>query len=336
MESPGPDGSDATESPEQPRRGRLGRAFAGSRDLLRIVYRDPQHVSERLTLYAVDRLAEPSADWARIVQELRPDAPPAEIGEELRLRTAQIARIDGAISGTPFLIALAPGYLTYLWQEMRMTMRTAALYGRDPRALKTAGEMLALRAVHPDVETAEAELLAVRAKPMPERVTQRRSLRTWWYCVRQMLVFGGFISPASGKPPPHGWRGRVAAVFGLLLGAGLWLMTWVLPVTFMVMMAWGCETHARQLGRRALVFYDGEAASISAAMTLAGRRHDRGHDKRTVLRAAVLFLSVAIPVAFIAYANHVRNTVGFNWVGALGALVAVSLVIATVVISARR
>jgi hypothetical protein len=184
MESPGPDGSDATESPEQPRRGRLGRAFAGSRDLLRIVYRDPQHVSERLTLYAVDRLAEPSADWARIVQELRPDAPPAEIGEELRLRTAQIARIDGAISGTPFLIALAPGYLTYLWQEMRMTMRTAALYGRDPRALKTAGEMLALRAVHPDVETAEAELLAVRAKPMPERVTQRRSLRTWWYCVR--------------------------------------------------------------------------------------------------------------------------------------------------------
>ena len=42
------------------------------------------------------------------------------------------------------------------------------------------------------------------------------------------------------------------------------------------------------------------------------------------------------PIAFIAYANHVRNTVGVNWLGALGAIVALSLVIATVVISNRR
>jgi hypothetical protein len=34
--------------------------FAGSRELARIVYRDPEHVSERLTLYTVARLADPS------------------------------------------------------------------------------------------------------------------------------------------------------------------------------------------------------------------------------------------------------------------------------------
>lgn len=51
-------------------------------------------------------------------------------------------------------------------------------------------------------------------------------------------------------------------------------MTWVLPATFMIVMAWGCETHARQLGRRTLVFYDGEAASVNAAIALAARRHD--------------------------------------------------------------
>ena len=60
------------------------------------------------------------------------DTPPAEDREELRIQTAQGARVDGAISGTPSLIALVPGYLTYLYQEMRMTLRTAALYGLDP------------------------------------------------------------------------------------------------------------------------------------------------------------------------------------------------------------
>src|SRR6185437_11753807 len=108
--------------------------FAGSREAVRIVYRDPEHVSERLTLYAIARLAEPSVQWAESVRSSR--------------------------AGTPLLIALVPGYLTYLYQEMRMTLRTAALYGRDPLQLQTAGEMLALRGVHPDIEHAEAALTA--------------------------------------------------------------------------------------------------------------------------------------------------------------------------------
>ena len=48
-----------------------------------------------------------------------------------------------------------------------MTLRTAALYGRDPRELRTCAEMLALRGVHPDVEAAEAALISVRDKGTP-------------------------------------------------------------------------------------------------------------------------------------------------------------------------
>ena len=137
-----------------------------------------------------------------------------------------------------------------------------------------------------------------------------------------------------------GWTPRNAsispAVFSFLVAAGIWLMTWVVPFTFMIMMAWGCETHARSLGRRTLVYYDGEAASVNAAIALAARRRDQGHDKRAVLRAIALFLSVALPLAFVALVNHYRSTVGFNWVVALGSLVALSLAIATAVISSRR
>ena len=49
-----------------------------------------------------------------------------------------------------------------------------------------------------------------------------------------------------------------------------------------------------------------------------------------------LFLSIAVPLGFIAYVDHVHKETGINWLGALGALVALSLVIATAVISTRR
>ena len=114
------------------------------------------------------------------------------------------------------------------------------------------------------------------------------------------------------------------------------MTTWVLPLTFMIVMAWGCETHARQLGRRTLLYYDGEADNVLEAIKAADQRTDRGHDKRAIARSAALFLSVAIPIGFVGYAQHVRHTVGFNWLGALGALVALSLVIAIAVISSRK
>jgi hypothetical protein len=313
---------------------RMRQLLGGSRGVIRIAYRDPEHVSERLTLYAIDRLAAPSREWVQSVRAAQPETPPAEIAETLRTRTAQIARIDGAISGTPFLLALLPGYMTYLLQEMRMTLRIAALYDRDPGDLSTAAEMLALRGVHPDVETARAALLAVQETAMPDRPPERRPLRHWIHSGYLLLVFGGFMSPASAERP-QGFVELVRAAASLLVGTAIWLMTWVLPLTFMIMMAWGCETHARQLGRRALIFYGGEAASTRAAIAAAARRHDRGHDKRALIRSVALFVSVALPIGFVAYANHVRNSVGVNWLVALGALVAFSLVIATVVLANR-
>src|SRR5438270_524312 len=135
---------------------RLRRTLSGWRRLGRIVYRDPEHVAERLTLYAAQRLGQPSQEWADRVRRERAEVPTADIAEQLRTKSAHIARVDGAVAGTPFLIALVPGYLTYLWQEGRMVLRTAALYGHDPSDLETSAQVLALRGVHPTVATARA------------------------------------------------------------------------------------------------------------------------------------------------------------------------------------
>jgi hypothetical protein len=319
---------------EEEERGHVRRALGGTKELVRIAYRDPAHIPERLTLHAAQNLAEPSRQWAENALRERPDATPAEIADELREQSAKIARIDGAVAGTPFFIALVPGYLSYLWQEARMSLRTAALFGHDPTTMRTAAEMLTLRGVHPTVDAAEAALREVEAKPPPP--AKRRSLRTWVNSIRYVLIFGGFLSAPSEEERPSRLRDRARAVAGLIVGVAIWALTWVVPVSFMIALAWGCETHARELGLRTLALYGGEGATTDEAIAKADARNDAGHTKRQVVRSIALALSVGIPIAFVAYANHVRQDTGLNWVAAIGALVALSLVIGGAVWGSRR
>jgi hypothetical protein len=307
------------------------RPLSTSRELVRLAYRDPLHISERLTLFGVQRLGPQSCDWAHEARQARPDAEREQLADELRSQSARIARIDGAVAGTPFYAALIPGYINYLWQETRMTLRLAALYGRDPCELRTSAELLSLRGVHPTTEGAEEALLAIRDGAPPAKPARRRPLRLWIKSIRQVLVFGGFLSPPKGEHRA-GIRARARVAAGLVIGVGGWIVTWVFPVTFMMLMAWGCETHTRRLFRQAVVLYGGEATTPRGVNALARAYRDRGHGRRQLIRAAALALSIA----FLAYADHIRNTVGVTWVTGLGFLVAVSLVIATVVLGMRR
>lgn len=307
----------------------LRRRAGRSREILRVAFRDPEHVSERLSLFAAQRLAEPSRNWAAAARRAQPRATPAELAERLRLESARIARLDGAIAGTPFFIALVPGYVSYLWQETRMALRIAALYGRDPGSLQTAAEVLLLRGVHQSVDTATAALLAVMDRPPPP-VQSRRSLKTWYRAVRQILVLGGFLSAPSEQSQEVS-HARLRAVGGVLFGASIWAITWILPLTFMVAMAWGCEVHSRKLGRQAIEYWGDDPSP-----TIHHRGRDRGHSKRQLIRSAALALSVAVPIAFVAYTNHLRQTVGFDWLDAVGALVALSIVIAITVAGSRQ
>ena len=316
--------------------GYVRSALADTGRLARVVYRDPEHVAERLTLYAMERLGPPSLEWAQTTRQSRPDDPPAMIAEELRSESARLARIDGAIAGTPFYAAVIPGYLGFLWQGGRMLQRTAALFGRDPTELRTAASGLVLRGVHPTVESAEASLRTVRAVPMPEKPTQRRSLRTWIHSIHVILIFGGFLSAPSGKPRKTGLAYWLPTTLTLVIAAAVWALTWILPLTFMIAMAWGCESQTRALGRRALAFYAGELDAGHDAIAVVGNSHDKGHTMRQIVRSSALALSVAIPFAFVVYANHLRQSTGLNWLGALGSLVALALVIATAVWGARR
>ncbi len=184
---------------------------------------------------------------------------------------------------------------------------------------------------------AEESLRAVREAGMPEKPAERRPLRSWARSVYMLLVFGGFLSaPDNDVEKTRPRFPRLRALLGFAVGGLIWAATWVFPVSFMIAMAWGCESHTRQLGRRVLAFYGGEAASAEGAIEIADRHQDKGHDLRTMLRTSAFALSIAIPIAFVAYVDHVRQSTGVDWLAAVGALVALSLVIAITLVASRR
>ncbi|MBV9194974.1 MAG: hypothetical protein JO168_12585 [Solirubrobacterales bacterium] len=313
-------GDDGEGAAANPAPGRLSTGLARARALANLAYRDPDHVVERLTLEFTARAAEPARAWAQATTG-RPTAEVSATAADLCRRTVQLAGIDGAVAGTPFLIALVPAYLDYLYHEGTMVLRLAALYGRDPGGLRTAAEFLVLRGTHPDVEAAQAALEHVRETPMPEKPSQRRPLRNWILSVRALAVFSGFISASRQRDRDTGRVDRLRLIGGSLLAAVVWLMTWILPITFMLAMAWGCDQHARSLARRAMALYGGDEGVAALDRARAG-------GERRLLRTAALVLSVAVPIAFVALADRARNHTGIGPLPAGGAIVALGLVIA--------
>ena len=70
-----PDSTLPAPSEDPARRSRTRRVFSRSRELWRVVYRDPEHVPERLTLYTAGRLGDPSREWAQSMRSSHPDTP---------------------------------------------------------------------------------------------------------------------------------------------------------------------------------------------------------------------------------------------------------------------
>jgi hypothetical protein len=140
-----------------------------------------------------------------------------------------------------------------------MEWRLAALYDYDPRDLETCAQVLMLRGVHPTVDEARKAILQVRDSPLSEKPTSRRRLRTWVRSVYVVMIFGGFLSAPSDERDKYAhWR--LKAALGFLAAAAIWVTTWVFPVSFMIAMAWACESHARGLGHRTMSFYGGQPA----------------------------------------------------------------------------
>ena len=55
-----------------------------------------------------------------------------------------------------------------------------------------------------------------------------------------------------------------------VVAALIWALTWILPVTFMIVMSWACESDARRFGQRVVTRHGEEGEDIAIAMDSAG------------------------------------------------------------------
>ena len=110
----------------------------------------------------------------------------------------------------------------------------------------------------------------------------------------------------------------------------IWALTWIVPVTFMIVMSWACEGDARRFGQRIRTHY-GDADSATP-------KEDRAASNRafTVARGALVALSLAIPLGLIgATVLNGTGPLGFNVPEVAGALIALGLVLGVGVAAVR-
>ena len=274
--------------------------------------------------------------WARRARDAAPESSPAGLADDQRRRTISTARIDGAVAGTPFFIALVPAYIAFLRQEVRFHLRVAALYGHDPADPRIAADFLVLRGVHKDPAQALAELEVVHAAPLPP-AGERTPLRSWYEATVRILINAGFLSAPEEDEETRQltlWEKTMRAVRFVVAGL-IWALTWILPVTFMIMMSWACESDARRFGQRVTARYADEGDDIAIAIDTADRKAG-GNRALTVARAALVVLSLAIPLAFIvATVAGGKGPLGVNVPEAVGAVIALALVIGVSIAALR-
>jgi hypothetical protein len=286
------------------------------RELLRLLRHHPRYLPERLVVFAVEHLAEPTREWAK--------SHSASDSDGIKRDTVMVSRVDGAVSGTPFFIALVPAYVAFLWAQARMVMRIAALHGRDPTAPGMAAELLALRGVYPSVAEASEALERIGTGAPPAR--RRDRVIAWAFLVRRILVLAAFMESSDPEEKPS----RVGQALALAAAGVIWLLTWVFPISFMIVMSWACESSTRSLGSLAIDYYSHTDLHSARRLERSRIRRDPGSERRRVIRTILLALSLAIPLVLIAFAVS-KPFHGVGWLQLVAPLAGLSVVIALAV-----
>jgi hypothetical protein len=206
-----------------------------------------------------------------------------------------------------------------------MYLRVAALYGRDPADPLLAAEYLVLTGVCATEGEARKAVEYVRDTPVPPR-RGRLPVKSWYQAVVSVLTLAQFLSPGGSKTRKSGWRARVVQVVQFTVSALVWALTWIVPVTSMIVMAWSTRSTARGFGHKMATHFahPGDAKAVAAAE--AQRKAER-RLLGTIVRGALVLVSVVVPLALVASALLHHGLFGVKLPAVLAGLAGLTLVI---------
>jgi hypothetical protein len=118
---------------------------------------DPVRAPEHLALAAAEWHGPTAASWAE-AKRARLAVSGADLARMAKRRHASLARLEGAATGIGGFLTVAPDIVLLAWIQSRLVFFTAAAYGFDPRDPMRPAELLVLRDLYPDPETARRAL----------------------------------------------------------------------------------------------------------------------------------------------------------------------------------
>jgi hypothetical protein len=118
---------------------------------------DPLRAPEHIALAAAEHHAPAAALWAA-EKRGRYAVSNRELGVMAKRRHATLARFGGAATGVGGIITAVPDIVLLAWIQSRLVFFVAAAYGYDPHDPMRPAELLVLRDLYPDPQTARQAL----------------------------------------------------------------------------------------------------------------------------------------------------------------------------------
>ena len=118
---------------------------------------DPVRAPEHVALAASEMHAPAAADWAAEKRGRLAVSGP-ELARMAKRRHAALARFGGAATGVGGIFTAVPDIVLLAWIQSRLVFFVAASYGFDPHDRMRPAELLVLRDLYPDPETARRAL----------------------------------------------------------------------------------------------------------------------------------------------------------------------------------
>ena len=118
---------------------------------------DPVRAPEHVALAASEMHAPAAADWAAEKRGRLAVSGP-ELARMAKRRHAALARAGGAATGVGGIFTAGPDIVLLAWIQSRLVFFIAAAYGFDPHDRMRPAELLVLRDLYPDPETARRAL----------------------------------------------------------------------------------------------------------------------------------------------------------------------------------
>jgi len=118
---------------------------------------DPVRAPEHVALAAAELHAPAAAEWAA-EKRGRLAVSDRDLAQMAKRRHSAMARFGGAATGVGGFITVVPDIVLLAWIQSRLVFYVAAAYGFDPHDPMRPAELLVLRDLYPDPQTARSAL----------------------------------------------------------------------------------------------------------------------------------------------------------------------------------